>query len=97
MAIAPSTFSVKVGAGGVQAAWQATAAARLAGFNLYRSATPGGRGEWVAFVPAGGRKWRVRLTDAAAHSSRPAWYTLEAVNAHGVVVQQVVDVLPAVR
>ena len=74
-------------------AWQATAAAKLTGFNLYRSATPGGRGDLVAFVPAGAANGEYAWTDAAADASRPAWYTLEAVDARGVVVQQVVDVL----
>jgi subtilisin-like proprotein convertase family protein len=93
LAIAPSTFSVKAGDGGVQVAWQAAASAKLAGFNLYRSATPGGRGELVAFVPAGAADGEYAWTDDAADASRPAWYTLEAVDARGGVVQQVVDAL----
>ncbi len=93
LAIAPSTFSVKAGAGGVQMAWQATSATKLAGFNLYRSAAPGGRGDLVAFVPAGAADGEYAWTDAAADASRPAWYTLEAVDARGGVVQQVIDVL----
>jgi len=97
LAIAPSTFSVKAVDGGVQIAWQAAAADKLDGFNLYRSAAPGGRGELVAFVPAGAANGEYAWTDAAADASRPAWYTLEAVNIRGVVVQQVVDVLLAVQ
>jgi subtilisin-like proprotein convertase family protein len=93
LAIAPSTFSVKAGDGGVQVAWQAAGAAKLAGFNLYRSATPGGRGELVAFVPVGAANGEYAWTDGAVDVGRPAWYTLEAVNARGVVVQQVADVL----
>jgi hypothetical protein len=93
LSIAPSTFSVKAGDSGVQVAWQAAGAAKLAGFNLYRSATPGGRGELVAFVPAGAANGEYAWTDGAVDASRPAWYTLEAVNARGVVVQQVTDVL----
>jgi subtilisin-like proprotein convertase family protein len=93
LAIAASTFSVKPLDGGVQVAWQATAAAKLAGFNLYRSATPGGRGDLVAFVPAGAVDGEYAYLDAAA--GQAAWYTLEAVGADGAALQQVTEGLMA--
>jgi len=95
LAIAPSTFSVKAGAGGVQVAWQATAAGKLAGFNLYRSATPDGRGDLVAFVPAGAVDGEYAYLDVDDAADQAAWYTLEAVGADGAVLQQVMEGLTA--
>jgi subtilisin-like proprotein convertase family protein len=93
MAIAPSTFSVKAGDGGVQIAWRATDAVKVAGFNLYRSAAPGSRGDLVAFIPAGAVDGEYAYLDAAGVQT--AWYTLEAIGADGATHQQVMEGLTA--
>ena len=96
LALVPSTFSAKWVDGRVLLAWQATGAGNLAGFNLYRSATPDKRGDLLAFVPVNGKGVVYDYDDAKAIAGQAAWYTLEAVGANGAVVEQAVEsVTPA--
>jgi subtilisin-like proprotein convertase family protein len=94
-AIGASTFSAKPAGGRMLLSWQATGQGNLAGFNLYRSATQGQRGELLAFVPAAGKAAVYDYDDAKPLAGRAAWYTLEAVDARGAVVDQAVESVTA--
>ena len=90
-ALAPSTFSAKAVSGRVLLSWQATGAGNLAGFNVYRSTTPGQRGDLLSFVPANSSAALYDFDDAKPVASQVAWYTLEAITATGTVVDQAVE------
>jgi subtilisin-like proprotein convertase family protein len=90
-ALEPSTISAKPASGRTLLSWQATGQGTLAGFNLYRSAVQGQRGELLAFVPATGKAAVYDYDDAKPLAGQTVWYTLEAVDARGVVVDQAVE------